>query len=233
MRLFQKSLQKNPSFPLSKCIYSGFFILLSLIVFVLIGYTEEKVIILDDFENGLNPRWKSKEFKGRTIYSVLEIDGNHILKAESNASASGLIYKYKYDPKEYPILTWRWQVDNIIQEGDATKKEKDDYPGRLYVIFPHWFPPMSKTINYIWANKFPKGQHITSAYYLKDIMVAVESGEENIGKWIVVKRNVYEDFKSLFGGEPPEIGGIAIMTDTDNTGESATAYYDDIKIEKP
>lgn len=36
----------------------------------------------------------------------------------------------------------------------------------------------------------------------------------------------------LFGEEPPLAGGIAIMTDTDNTGESATAYYDDIRIEK-
>lgn len=36
-----------------------------------------------------------------------------------------------------------------------------------------------------------------------------------------------------FGEEPPQVEGIAIMTDTDNTGESAIAYYDDIKIEKP
>ena len=63
-------------------------------------------------------------------------------------------------------------------------------------------------------------------------MVAVESGNENVGKWITEHRNVYKDFKALFGEEPPAAGGIAIMTDTDNTGESATAYYDDIRIEK-
>jgi len=61
----------------------------------------------------------------------------------------------------------------------------------------------------------------------------VESGNEDMGKWVVVQRNVYEDFKMYFGKEPPTIGGIAIMTDTDNTGESAIAYYDDIKIGKP
>jgi len=31
-----------------------------------------------------------------------------------------------------------------------------------------------------------------------------------------------------FGTEPLKISGVAIMTDTDNTGESATAYYGDI-----
>jgi hypothetical protein len=63
-------------------------------------------------------------------------------------------------------------------------------------------------------------------------MIAVESGEEKVGRWIVERRNVYEDFKMLFGDEPPEVGGIAIMTDTDQTGESVTAYYDDVIIEK-
>lgn len=64
-------------------------------------------------------------------------------------------------------------------------------------------------------------------------MVAVESGNENIGKWVTERRNVYEDFKMYFGEESPQVGGIAVMTDTDNTGESAIAYYDDIRIEKP
>jgi hypothetical protein len=42
------------------------------------------------------------------------------------------------------------------------------------------------------------------------------------------ERNVYEDYKRAFGEEPPMISGIAIMTDTDNTGESAEAYYGNI-----
>jgi hypothetical protein len=46
------------------------------------------------------------------------------------------------------------------------------------------------------------------------------------------KRNVYEDYKKAFGQEPPMISGVAIMTDTDNTGESAVAYYGDILFRK-
>ena len=41
-------------------------------------------------------------------------------------------------------------------------------------------------------------------------------------------RNVLEDFRQAFGTDPPLITGVAIMTDTDNTGESATAYYGDL-----
>ena len=62
------------------------------------------------------------------------------------------------------------------------------------------------------------------------MMVAVESGDENAGSWVTEKRNVYEDYRKLFGEEPPEIGAVALMTDSDNTGGEATAYYGDITL---
>ena len=63
-------------------------------------------------------------------------------------------------------------------------------------------------------------------------MFVVESGAEKLNQWVSEKRNVYEDYKKAFGQEPPMISGVAIMTDTDNTGESATAYYGDILFKK-
>ncbi|MBU6392579.1 MAG: DUF3047 domain-containing protein [Planctomycetes bacterium] len=196
-----------------------------------INCAAEQMIVIDDFENGLKLQWKSKKIKGETQYSVVKTENGHVLKAESSASASALIYKYKYNPKEYPILTWRWKIKNIIKKGNEMEKEGDDYAVRVYVIFPSGFPLLTKSINYIWSNKLPQGKHTPNTFYSKAIMVAVESGNENLGEWITELRNVYEDFKMLFGEEPPLAGGIAIMTDTDNTGESATAYYDDIRIE--
>ena len=61
-------------------------------------------------------------------------------------------------------------------------------------------------------------------------MIAVESGTPNLNQWQTYRRNVYEDYLQAFGEEPPRVSGIAIMTDTDNTGESATAYYGDIRL---
>lgn len=197
------------------------------------NFNESRTI--DDFENGLKPQWECEKFKGETQYSIVKTDNGHVLKTESNASASALIFKYEYDLKEYFILTWRWKIENIINKGDEMKKDSDDYAARVCVIFPHWFPSLTKKITYLWGNKLPKGKHTPITYYSRSIIVAVEveSGNENIGQWVTERRNVYKDFKMYFGEEPPQVGGIAIMTDTDNTGESAIAYYDDIKIEKP
>ena len=57
--------------------------------------------------------------------------------------------------------------------------------------------------------------------------------EARLNQWLSEERNIYEDYKKAFGQEPPMISGVAIMTDTDNTGETATAYYGDILFKKP
>jgi hypothetical protein len=60
------------------------------------------------------------------------------------------------------------------------------------------------------------------------MMIAVQSGEEKVGSWVTEKRNIYQDYVDSFGHPPPLTSGVAIMTDTDNTGETSTAFYGDI-----
>ena len=63
-------------------------------------------------------------------------------------------------------------------------------------------------------------------------MIVTQSESANLKKWMTEERNVYEDYKRAFGQEPPDISGVAIMTDTDNTNESAVAYFGDIVFKK-
>jgi hypothetical protein len=186
-------------------------------------------IRVGNFSAGEMTGWEPKEFEGKTIYAFQEDGGRMVLKAESNASASGLFKKIKADVKDFPILRWSWKVENILVKGDARTKEGDDYAARIYVVFPR-FPAWRTTgINYIWANKLPRGKTRPNSY-AKDnvIMLAIQSGPENVGRWVSEERNLLEDYKQVFGKEPPKLGNIAIMTDTDNTSERAVAYYGDI-----
>ena len=59
-------------------------------------------------------------------------------------------------------------------------------------------------------------------------MIAVESGSGRAGQWIRERRDVREDYRHVFGEEPGRVDAVAIMTDTDNTGATATAWYGDI-----
>jgi Protein of unknown function (DUF3047) len=193
-------------------------------------FAEENGRLIDDFENGLRPEWKEKVFKGRTDYRVVREATGNALQAESHGAASALILEQAIDLKESPVLSWRWKVEKTLAKGDARSKAGDDYAARIYVIFPHWFFPKTRAINYIWANKLPLGTVVPNSFTSRAIMIAVQSGEEHVGKWMAESRNVRADYRAIFGEEPPLAGAIAVMTDTDNTGGSAVAWYDDIRL---
>ena len=186
--------------------------------------------VLDDYQNGLAPGWETKSFAGKTHYTAEHDDKQFCIKATSTAAASGLFHKIDYDAREQPILRWSWKISHTLAKGDERTKEGDDYAARIYVVFPSVLFWKTKALNYIWANKLPRGEALPNAFTANAIMIAVESGNGRAGQWLKEERNIYEDFKKYFKTDPPKVGAIAIMTDTDNTGESATAWYGPIII---
>jgi hypothetical protein len=71
---------------------------------------------------------------------------------------------------------------------------------------------------------------VPNPYSVRAHMIVVESGAERVGEWQVERRNLLADYEKAFGEAPPRISGVAIMTDTDDTGESATAWFGDISF---
>lgn len=180
---------------------------------------------IDDFATGIKPDWKHKSFKGTTQYSWVKEDGRGFVRANSRGTASGLYYEINYDLKQYPYITWQWKVDNTLEKGDATTKAGDDYSARIYVVFSSFFFWNTLAINYIWANRLPQGEALPNPFTANNMMYSVESGPAATGRWITETRNIYEDFKEFFKREPPKVAAIAIMTDSDNTGATASASY--------
>jgi hypothetical protein len=208
-----------------------------------------KAVSSDPLPQGWKPLTFPKIAR-HTTYNLERHGGNFSIKAESRNSASALVRKIQVDPNVYRILRWRWRVENIIEKGDAKKKEGDDYAARVYVNFRYdpdnaslWertqyglaysiyghYPPKA-ALNYIWANKIERGEAVDSAYTSRAKLIAVQSGRERIGTWVSEERNIYQDYINYFGEQPPDVVAIAIMTDTDNTGEDAVAYYAGITL---
>ena len=174
--------------------------------------------------------WEEKSFKGLTQYHLTPEKGRVVVKATSRATASGLVRKIRFDPKKYRYLSWSWKIDHTIIKGDEKTRAGDDYAARLYVVFAGNYFWKTKAINYIWANHLKRGSSIPNAYTSSAIMVAVESGNTMAGQWHFEERDIFADYKKLFGADPGEVTAIAIMTDTDDTGGEATAWYGDITL---
>ncbi|MFO7982331.1 MAG: DUF3047 domain-containing protein [Desulfuromonadales bacterium] len=206
------------------------FLLVLMVLFCAVTTRAGDSVLIDDFEEGLDPAWEEKVFEGKTSYSVVGEDSGQVLCAKSEGAASGLILKKEIDLDETPILAWRWRVDSVLEKGDARTRAGDDYAARVYVIFPHWAFWKTRSINYIWANKLPEGEMIPNSFTSNAMMIAVRSGPSKVGEWVEERRDVHEDFRKAFGEAPPPVGAVAIMTDADNTGGSVSACYDNIRF---
>ena len=188
-----------------------------------------------------------------TAYSLVrDPEAGVVLRAEADASVSGLIAKVDVPAAEWRTLSWRWKVERAIERGDVTRKSGDDYPARIYVAFRYaperlnvleraryelvrlWlgeYPPHAG-LNYVWDARSPTGTSVPNAYERRVRMIVVESGTARLGRWLDYERDVLADYRAAFGEEPPPIAGVALMTDADDTGERALAYYGDIVLRR-
>ena len=200
-----------------------------------------------DLPGGWKP-WRLSKLKRLTSYELVDYNGVVVVKAMSAASASGLAHPLDLDPRQTPILQWRWKVPQLIEGANNARRNAEDAPVRLVVSFEgdisalpledrmffdriraitgHQLP--YATLMYIWENQAPQGSVIPNPHTERIQMIVAESGSARTGAWKLEARNVYEDYKRAFGRSPGRIKAIAIMTDTDNTGATAEAYYGDI-----
>lgn len=218
--------------------------------------TENSLITAFSTITSLEDGWEPMEFPKidrHSRYQLTDDNGEQVVMATTDNSASGLIARVSVEPGDSLILRWRWKVSNVYEQGNARRKEGDDYPARIYVAFE--FEPdeagfferaKRKTVevvfgeelpgnalNYIWANRLPVGEIIANPFTDTTMMVAVNSGTANTGEWVTVERDIVADYRKAFGREPPKLVGVAIMSDSDNTGASATAWYGDVSLVKP
>lgn len=181
------------------------------------------------FSQGDLGGWRPKIFSGETRYALQNAGGSTALHAVSSASASGLYREIRVELGRTPVLNWSWKVDHALAGADERSRAGDDYPARIYVVFSgglaFW---RTRAINYVWSSSQPLGSHWPNAYTGNARMIAVESGEARAGSWLMERRDVLADYRQLFGEEPGRVDAVAIMTDTDNTGAAASAWYGDI-----
>lgn len=196
--------------------------------------------------------WILSGFKRPTEYRLINERGRSVIRARARSSASGLIHPLQLDPAAYPLLHWNWKIDELIAKADNTQKHLEDSPVRLVISFDGDLDKIDfkdrlffdniriltgqqlpyATLMYIWENRAPKETVIPNLHTSRIKMIVAESGRDKLGHWQEVTRNVVEDYRRAFGEEPGRIIAVGIMTDTDNTGSEAHAWYGDIMFRK-
>ena len=199
------------------------------------------------------PEWKHLQlasFKTNTEYMTVIEDGAVVVRAMAHSSASFLGLQTDFDPHKFPMLSWRWKVAQGIPAANTADQAKEDAPVRLMVAFAGDTSKLSfkdrfaasaaqtisgqtlpyATVMYVWGSKVAVDSITTNSRSARIKMIAVAADDQGIGKWQSYTRNLVDDFKHAFGEEPGNVTSLQLMTDTDNTGSDAQAYYGDVSV---
>jgi len=171
---------------------------------------QSQSLILEDFQSkevdGFPSNWdhenQRSESKGRDAYKVQTENGVNFLAAKD---AGQRIKKKKidWDPKAFPILTWRWRLQKATTENEPIAAIYASLDTDLMFI-----PVFTK---YIWSTTKAEGT-LTEGGMFSGSEIVVQSGTKDVGHWFEERVNVYEDFKRIHQHEPAaKAWGISII----------------------
>lgn len=186
-------------------------------------------LTIGNFSAGDLSGWEEKSFVDSTHYKIIDTQQGKALHASTQNSASGLFKTITVDLTRTPYLHWSWRVDKTFSGNDERSKAGDDYPARVYVVVDGgMFFWRTRAVNYVWSSNQPAETRWPNAFTGNAMMIAVRAGNADTGHWVTERRNVRTDLKRLFGEDITHIDAVAVMTDSDNTGQGASATYGDI-----
>ena len=186
--------------------------------------------------------------------ALVDDRGTTVLRVRSQDAAGTAAHPLDIDPKTRPALAWRWKVDRVPPSADLASRQGDDFAARVYVFFdvPASRLPLAARVKlflarllygealpstalcYVWDNRHPAGTSAWSPYTDRVRMIVLETGDARAGTWVDERRDLVEDYRAAFGAGAPaaRISGVAAGNDTDQTGETATAWFGDFRLEE-
>ena len=180
--------------------------------------------------DGVPPGWTLKEFAGHAVIELVRSDGRLAARLHSERASFAIHRDVVVELREFPYLSWTWKVTRLPAGGDVREAARDDQAAQLYVIFPRWPSPRtaSDVIGYVWDSRAPAGTRIKHPRADNVRIVVVESGPARLGEWRTYERNVAADYTALFGRQPPRVGKVAVMVDSNDTRGEAEALFGDL-----
>ena len=199
--------------------------------------------------------WRHRKLPGKsaTQFSYIQKDGREAIAVTAASSASMLQHNVRIEPAELGDVRFSWKVPELIAQADLATREADDSPVRIILAFEGdrgrfstkdamlselaltltGEPMPYATLMYVWCNKRPAGTVIPSPRTERIRKLVVESGPKKLNQWLDYERDIRADFQRAFGEAPGALVGIAIMTDSDNTRSTTSAWYGPVRFARP
>ena len=183
---------------------------------------------------GVPPGWQKYETPGgRPAYEFTIVDdaGRRALHMKSTSEHSTIAKEVQADLAATPILAWQWRVLSLPLRADLRNRATSDAGGHIFAVWPR-FPAFvrSRLIGYVWDPALPIGTVIPSQKTGTVTFIVVRRGEAGLGQWQDDRRNVAEDYRTVFGEAAPPLPAVALSIDTNDTRSQAEAMFGRIEL---
>ncbi len=194
-----------------------------------------QVVVVEDWmanrlsHRGVPSGWTGEGFGRRADYdfTIEQAGESRVLHIKSTNEHSTIVKDITgmVRLKETPILEWTWKASTLPAGGDVRRKESTDIAAQLYVIWPR-FPALlrSRIIGYIWDATTPAATIVKSQKTGTVTFIVVRSGGRDLGKWLIERRNVAQDYRDLFGELPADPTAITIAIGSNDTRSTAESF---------
>jgi hypothetical protein len=166
--------------------------------------------VLEDFLKGESdgfPRgWQASrsEAMTRQAYVVHREGELNFLKTKGVDSRLRIFKRIAWDPKAYPVVTWRWRARSPITGTEPV--------AALFISLDQDFFGIPVNTKYIWSPNLAK-ETVVEGGFFRPAQIVLRNNQDKVGEWIEERVNAYEDFKRIHNHEPaPQAWGISLVT---------------------
>ena len=181
----------------------------------------------------LSAEWRRYPPERGTLKHAPEVvveAGRPVLQLTTSGEAVRIGRALKIDPAKTPWLVWDWKALVLPEGGDVRDLKRNDQAGRVMVAFEGM-----KGILYVWDTTAPVGTEVRpdELELFQRVLIVVRSGPGELGHWLSERRNVVEDFRRLFGGEPPPIKLIGVESHSNDTRTRTSIRFGRLRFDAP
>ena len=203
----------------------------------------EAQVVIEDWAKypvgtkGVPSDWQKQNWGSPKYNFSIDSNDNHRvlhLRSANEGSTISRDIKGKVNLKETPLLEWSWKASVLPKGGDSCKKATDDQAAQIFVVWPR-FPTAvrSRIIGYVWDTTAPAGTICKSEKTGTVTYVVIRSGTADLGKWFTERRNVVEDFRTIYGEAPDNPEALSIAIDSNDTSSTAASFVGTILFRRP
>ena len=192
-------------------------------------------IVLGDFSTArlgeFPPGWGVRKDDGKEVYRVREEGRRRFLQAVSKGLGIQAGHETEqWDLATHPVLAWSWRPREFPRGADERESDTNDSALAVYMAVPHSKIRGPKAVKYIWSEKVPVGTRLSSNSGLTQVRVLRSGPPKSGDAWVEERVNVREEWKTAFKeSHTPKPGGIAVLTDADDTRSTAAGDYADFR----